>query len=62
VSAALSVVIELNIPLSGTMTTASATHQPRHPLARQPTGRRFPGRRCVDCHSLASYIRVTSLI
>jgi hypothetical protein len=43
VSAALSVVTELNFPLSGTMTTASNTHKPitnhgTHRLANRPAG------------------------
>jgi hypothetical protein len=43
VSAALSVVTELNFPLSGTMTTASATHKPitnhgTHRPANRPDG------------------------
>jgi hypothetical protein len=53
VSAALSVVTELNFPLSGTMNTASTTHKPSPttaPTDRPTDRRRFPGRRSVDCH------------
>jgi hypothetical protein len=48
VSATLSVVTELNIPLSGTMTTASATHHPitnhgTHWPANRPAGASLDG-------------------
>ena len=65
VSTALSVVTELNFPLNGTMTAASATHRPitnhgTHRPANRPAGAPPGGAALTAITSLLR--RVTSLI